>query len=595
MKNVCFVFVTFVVLCFAYTKPLSARVPAGDVVTDIDSSHSELRAMIERFSSDLGSLQRFYTVEISPARRERMRQLYTGWQQTLSAVNFDGLSEDGKVDYILFRNYLDHNLRDLDIRAKAVKDASPYVPFAQTIIDLQEARQRMDFIDGAKAAKILNDLKKQFADARATIDKQSTSGMDKAAAYEQKIAANRAFHEIGDLRDALKEWFTFYDGYDPMFSWWVDAPCKTVDADLKDYASYLREKVVGVKADDADAILGDPIGRDALMNELAYEMIPYTPEELIDIANNEYTWCEREMKKASNDLGYGDDWHKALEYVKTQYVEPGKQPAMIRDLAKEAIKFTEDHDLVTIPPLAIEDLRMDMLTPEQQKYSPFFLGGDEIWVSYPTNTMEQDQKMMSMRGNNIDFARATVFHELIPGHHLQGFMEERYHPYRGIFSTPFWYEGNAFYWETLFWDLGFPKTPENRIGMLFWRMHRCARIIFSLSFHLGKMTPQEAIEFLIQKVGHERDNAAAEVRRSVQGGYGPLYQCSYMLGMLQFRGLHKELVDSGKMTNRAFHDALLKENAIPVEMDRALLTNENLTRDFKSSWKFYDFGGGEKK
>jgi hypothetical protein len=68
-----------------------------------------------------------------------------------------------------------------------------------------------------------------------------------------------------------------------------------------------------------------------------------------------------------------------------------------------------------------------------------------------------------------------------------------------------------------------------------------------------------------------------------------------MLGMLQFRGLHKELVDSGKMTNRAFHDALLKENAIPVEMDRALLTNENLTRDFKSSWKFYDFGGGEKK
>ena len=50
--------------------------------------------------------------------------------------------------------------------------------------------------------------------------------------------------------------------------------------------------------------------------------------------------------------------------------------------------------------------------------------------------------------------------------------------------------------------------------MLFWRMHRCARIIFSLSFHLGKMTPQECIDFLVDKVGHERDNATAEVRRS---------------------------------------------------------------------------------
>jgi uncharacterized protein (DUF885 family) len=40
--------------------------------------------------------------------------------------------------------------------------------------------------------------------------------------------------------------------------------------------------------------------------------------------------------------------------------------------------------------------------------------------------------MMSMRGNNPSFSRATVFHELIPGHHLQGFMAARYRPYRGL-------------------------------------------------------------------------------------------------------------------------------------------------------------------
>src|SRR5437763_9032083 len=122
-------------------------------------------------------------------------------------------------------------------------------------------------------------------------------------------------------------------------------------------------------------------------------------------------------------------------------------------------------------------------------------------------------------------------------------MTARYKPYRGLFGTPFWVEGNALWWEMLFWDLGFPKTPENRIGMLFWRMHRCARIIFSLNFHLGKMTPEQCIDFLVDRVGHERDNAAGEVRRSLNGSYPPLYQCAYMLGGLQLRALHKELVE----------------------------------------------------
>jgi uncharacterized protein (DUF885 family) len=123
--------------------------------------------------------------------------------------------------------------------------------------------------------------------------------------------------------------------------------------------------------------------------------------------------------------------------------------------------------------------------------------------------------------------------------------------------------------------------------MLFWRMHRAARIVFSLGFHLGQMTPEEAIDYLVARVGHERDNATAEVRRSFGGNDGPLYQAAYLLGGLQIRALHRELVGSGKMSNRAFHDAVLKENRIPIEMVRASLTGQKLSKDFQSSWKFY--------
>jgi len=120
-------------------------------------------------------------------------------------------------------------------------------------------------------------------------------------------------------------------------------------------------------------------------------------------------------------------------------------------------------------------------------------------------------------------------------------------------------------------------------------MHRCARIIFSLNYHLGKWTPQQCIDFLVDRVGHERANAEGEVRRSFEGSYSPLYQVAYLIGGLQIFSLKKELVDSGKMTYKQFHQAVLKENNIPIEMVRATLTNQSLKPDFKTQWKFYSF------
>jgi len=564
---------------------MTAVVPSFAQQQDVDSSRSEMRSFIERFNSDRDIVSRSYTAPQSAGRSAAMKQFFDTWKANIRQLSFDAMSEDGKVDYILFDNYLDHEMRQLDIQSKSSSEMAPLLPFAGAITNLEEVRRRMETNDPEKSATLLTFLNKQVDSTRKALENKLKP--ESKSAPMKKTVANRASAAVSSLRTTLKHWFNYYNGYDPLFTWWVGEPFKALDENLKTYGDFLKEKLAGIKADDKTTIIGDPIGKEGLLSELAYEMIPYTPEELIALANKEFAWCEAEMKKASRDLGYGDDWKKALEHGKTLHVEPGKQPAMVRDLALEAIKYVEDHDLVTVPKLAKESWRMEMLTPEQQLQSPFFLGGEVIQVAFPTSSMEHEQKMMSLRGNNVHFARATVFHELIPGHHLQGFMMERYKPYRGLFYTPFWVEGGALYWEMVFWDMGFPKTPENRIGMLFWRMHRCARIIFSLSYHLEKMTPQECIDFLVDRVGHERENAAAEVRRSVMGGYGPLYQCAYMLGALQLRALHRELVEAGKMKERDFNDAVLRENAIPIEMVRASLTKQGLKRNFTSNWKFY--------
>lgn len=565
-------------------RPPAAPYQAPNAGGILGPAPADLGPLLERYASDLQSLRRFYDVQLSPTTDRVMRQFYEGWRAAIQPIRFDSLPPEGRIDYLLFRNKLDHEIRQLDLNQKRSAEIAELIPFAPAIIELKEARQRVDPLDPSAAASSLEQISKQME----ALSKRITEPAKGAGIEVRKTVAFRAARTVDRLRDTLKGWFEFYNGYDPLFTWWVTQPYQKTAGAMEKYAVLIREKLAGIKPDDHDTIVGDAVGRDMLVSELAYEMIPYTPEEIVEIANREFAWCDAEMLRASRDLGYGDDWKKALEHVKNDYVPPGQQPAFIQGLVLEAIDFVQSHNLVTVPPLAAQTWRMEMMSPERQRINPFFTGGEILSVSYPVESMTEEQKVMGMRGNNKHFSRATAFHEVIPGHFLQEFMSDRYRSYRSIFETPFSVEGWALHWEMLLWDQGFTKTPEDRIGALFWRMHRCARIIFSLNFHLGKMTAQECVDFLVNRVGFERENAAGEVRRSFESGYyGPLYQVAYMLGALQFRALHQDLVGSGKMSEREFHDAILKMNAIPVEMVRASLMKQPLDAGYVPGWKFY--------
>ena len=556
------------------------------------SAHAQgvpMRSVVEKFSADRLSLMRTYDLSLSPIRTARLEKFYSDQLDSLQKLDFDAMPEEDKADYWLLKNRITSEMHQLAIQKKHAQEMAPLLPFANTIIGLDDSRRRMEVPNPEKAAGELSAMVKLIAATQKQLQAElpnGKGGQGKGAGIS-KVVANRAVANVASLSDALKNWFNFYNGYDPTFTWWIDVPYKNANKALTDYSAFLKEKVIGIAADDKTTIIGDPVGRDALMAELSDNMIPYTPEELISIAQTEMDWCMKEMLKASNEMGYGNDWHKALEHVKGMHVEPGQQPELIRKLVVQGIDFVDKNDLVTVPPLAKETWRMEMMTPQRQLVNPFFTGGPIISISFPTDTMTYDQREMSMRGNNIPFAHATAFHKMIPGHFLQSYMGQRYHPYRRAFGTPFWSEGNAFYWEMMFWNKGFDATPEERVGALFWRMHRSARVMFTMRFHLGLWTPQQCVDFLINNVGHEPDNATAEVRRSFDGSVGPLYQSAYLMGALQFRELHKELVDSGKMTDRQFNDAVLHENEMPVEMLRAILTDQKLTRDFKTNWKFY--------
>jgi len=640
---------------------------------------------------------------LSTNRIARLKRLDMDWQLALNRLNAAQLSPAAQTDLAQLKTTIAANLAALDADAQVIAALTPILPFAHDLVEIYEARVRVDNMDAQATAGRITTVHKNIAAIRARV----TSGEIRIT----PALATQAAAAVTGLRTSMAEWFGFYNEYDPLFTWWMNLPYAHLNRELEDYATLLRDTVapanqqnaghtpasatiapapaplrpsvpdlqrymalpqdetidiVGAfraagggggrgggrgaapggepalardvafhqawlealktldfdtlsrnaqvnylaikriceqqiaranfvppanipRKTDNSGIEGPARGRDGLILDLADEMIPYSPEELIELGNREFAWTVAEMEKASAELGFGSDWMRALEHTKNTAVAPGRQPEMIRDLVYHAADYLIFNDLITISPVNREALRMGMMSPERQLVNPFFLGGAQITVSYPTNSMEYDQRIQSMRGNNPGFSNATAGHELIPGHNYTSYMGQRLAGHRanlGI-STPFYGEGWPLYWETLLYDIGFHDTPEKKVGALFWRMHRAARIVFSLNFHMGRWSPQEAVDFLVNEVGHERENATAEVRRSFQGNYGPLYQAAYLLGGLQLRGLKTELVDSGQMTLKEFHDAVVLQGSMPFPYTRLAISTMPLSRDMNLDWKFY--------
>jgi hypothetical protein len=740
--------------------PTTAAQPAPkDLRPLLTARASEMRLVTARYALDRTTLNGNYLgggrggavrggqnapppEPLSPGRLARLKRFDLDWQAALSAIDPADLSPAARSDLDAIKQAVQSNLAQLEADAATMARVAPLVPFAPAIVRLVESRIRLEDIDPEKAAGTITEVAKQVAGVKAKLEAGLAPNGGPDALRVPKDVAQRGPATVETLRSALNEWFTFYNGYDPLFTWWNGLAFKKADAELRAYAAFLKEKVApaeggssnpalaaasiapapaptfpsvpdlkellalpqdeltdivqrfrgpaapgGGRGDspaptasgapaagargatsaaapvsaarpassrgaaaapapvvrnraffeawlkalktldfdklsrnaqvdylyirkmadlqiardgqvlpenpprktDASGIPGNARGRQGLINDLQDELIPYSPDELIAIAEKEFAWCEVEMKQASRQVGFGDDWKQALETMKEIHPPPGGQVAVIRDLMFEAVGYLRAKELLTVPAVAAESLHMIMMTPERQLVNPFFTGGTEISVSYPTDTMEYDARLQSMRGNNTPFSHATAFHEMIPGHNLVFYTTARYRGYRPSLGgdSPVYSEGWPLYWELTMYEKGFHDTPEKKIGALFWRMHRCARIIFSLKFHMGEWSPQECVDFLVDRVGFERENAIGEVRRSFQGGYGPLYQAAYLLGGIQLRGLRKEVVDAGLMTEKAFHDEILRQGAMPITLLRLVLGGQKLTRDMNVDWRFY--------
>ncbi len=136
---------------------------------------------------------------------------------------------------------------------------------------------------------------------------------------------------------------------------------------------------------------------------------------------------------------------------------------------------------------------------------------------------------------------STVYHEAVPGHHLQG-ATIRLVPLTRAHKLGFnsaHGEGWALYSERLMDELGWFRTPETRLGFLCAHAFRAARIVVDIGLHTGRAIPagwpgagerwtyERAIDFIVRAGGMDRDKAESEVLRYLSW---PSQATAYKLG-----------------------------------------------------------------
>ncbi|BBM01166.1 DUF885 family protein [Microbulbifer sp. GL-2] len=193
-------------------------------------------------------------------------------------------------------------------------------------------------------------------------------------------------------------------------------------------------------------------------------------------------------------------------------------------------------------------------------YNPAAIGGTR-GGAYWLNTYGLDQRPLYE-------LPALTLHESVPGHHLQNALSQELENVpdfrRNLYLSAFG-EGWALYSERLGKEMGLYTTPYEHFGRLSYEMWRAARLVIDTGIHSQGWTRQQALDFLSSNTSLSPANVRAEVDRYISW---PGQALSYKMGEIKIRQLRaraeKELDD--KFDLRAFHDALLKNGALPLSM-----------------------------
>jgi uncharacterized protein (DUF885 family) len=348
---------------------------------------------------------------------------------------------------------------------------------------------------------------------------------------------------------------------------------------LDAYASYLEEMEPNATGDWAfgearyDAVL-----RDA-------ELLGTTARELRERARAEIDTLSAEMRSTARQIAGHEDWHAlVLELNHDRPADPEAMRIGYEDWTARARAFLQERRLVSFPPgeeCSVEPsppFQRPVLAVASYQDPPPFSDSmrGHFFVPFPPDGASEAEIAKRLESNSYPSIPTTSVHEAYPGHHWHLVMA-KLNPsaVRQVFGTSYFAEGWALYAERMMREAGFYDDPRHILFQYEATLFRAARIVVDTSLHLGEMTHEEGVQFMLEHSSMTEPTAIAEVTRYCSW---PTQASSYLTGCLEILRIREKFMGArgASMTDvdalRDFHDAITSAGTLPIALaERAVM------------------------
>lgn len=341
-------------------------------------------------------------------------------------------------------------------------------------------------------------------------------------------------------------------------------------AAFEEFGAYLsanRENALG------DHAIGEQLYTDLLMQK---ELLPFGARELRERGREQWDLLSTEADRIAKDID-GGTWQETCERLnKIHAPTPEGMREEYAEWTERARSFLRDTGLVTLPKgesCSVEPsppFQRPILAVASYQRPPAFtdtLHG-HFFVPFPPDGTSPEEVQKRLEGNCSAGIPTTAVHEAYPGHHWHLVMaKSNPSPVRRIFGTPYFNEGWALYAERVLREQGFFTDPKHLLYQYEATIFRAARIVVDTSLHMGEMTFDDAVRFMVEKGNLTEPNARAEVGRYCSW---PTQASSYLTGMLEIVDIRTRWLArrgaSDRPALRAFHDAITSAGMLPTSL-----------------------------
>lgn len=293
----------------------------------------------------------------------------------------------------------------------------------------------------------------------------------------------------------------------------------------------------------------------------------YTADDIHQIGLKEVDRIKSEMEKIIKELNFKGSFADFFQFLRTNeqfYAKSGKELLMIaRDIAKRAdAQLPRFFKTLPRKPYGV--------APVPDAIAPKYTTGRYIGTKKnSTNPGYYWVNTYNLPSRTLYTMPALTVHEAVPGHHLQGSLNnelgDSIPQFRKNMYLSAYGEGWGLYCEFLADQMGMYTTPYEKFGQLTYEMWRACRLVVDTGIHAKGWTREQAVNFMAKNTALSLHEINTETDRYISW---PGQALSYKIGELKIRELRKKAKEElkSKFDIREFHEVILEQGTVTLSI-----------------------------